>query len=182
MNGIVEKNYSEALFSLVSEERRDSLPEVNSELEQLDAVLKANPELVKLSTTPTVSREEKLDVIRAAFEGRVSTYVLNFLLLITENGRLPYFHGMYRHFRESYNEAFNLADITVVTTVPLSEETRSKITAKMEAVTGKKITLAEEIDKSIVGGIVVKYGNTSFDGSVKTKLEQLKKDIANVIC
>lgn len=182
MNGLVEKNYSDALFSLISEEQYDSLPEVTAELEQINAVLADNPELVKLSAAPTVSSEEKLDIIRAAFEGRVSKYVLNFLLLITENGRLPYFGGMYRQFREKYNEAYNLADITIVTTAPVSDEMRTKITAKMEQVTGKKITLTEEIDKSIIGGIIIKYGNTGFDGSVKTKLEQLKKDISNVVC
>lgn len=182
MTGIVEKNYGDALFELILEENSDMLKTVQEELSSVYSIISEVPEFIKLSKTPTVSAKEKMSIITDAFKGRVSDYTYHFLMVIAENGRLDYFGKIYRYFVSRCNEKLGIAEITVVTTSPLSEEQKAKIKLKMTQVTGKTITIKEEIDPSIIGGIVIKYGSRSFDGSVKARLDALKADIGSVIC
>ena len=123
-----------------------------------------------------------MSLIKDAFEGRVSDYTYRFLMILAENGRLEFFGKINRYFSSRCNERLGIAEITVVTTAPLSEELKAKIKLKMTQVTGKTITLKEEIDSSLIGGIVLKYGSKSFDGSVKARLDALKAEIGSVIC
>lgn len=182
MTGIVEKNYGDALFELIIEENAEMLKTVQEELASVNEILEQVPDFIKLTKTPTVSAEEKMSIIDETFSGRVSDYTYRFLMILAENGRLEFFGKINRYFSSRCNERLGIAEITVVTTAPLSEETKAKIKLKMTQVTGKTISLREEIDPSIIGGIVLKYGSRSFDGSVKARLDALKADIGSVIC
>lgn len=182
MAGLIEKNYGDALFELLTEEKPDMLKTVQRELAAVNDILTANPELIKLCRTPSIEKSEKLGVIESAFKGRLSDYSYNFLLVVTEAGRLDCFDKINRYFNELCNERFGIADITVITTEPLSESARQRIKLKMSQVIGKTVNIAEKTDPSIIGGIVIKYGNKSFDGSVKARLEALKTEISGIIC
>lgn len=182
MTGIVEKNYGDALFELIIEEKPEMLKTVQSEIASVNEILSEVPEFIKLTKNPTVSAEEKLSIIDETFKGRVSDYTYRFLMILAENGRLEFFGRINRYFSSRCNERLGIAEITVVTTAPLSEEAKAKIKLKMTQVTGKTVSLKEEIDPSIIGGIVLKYGSRSFDGSVKARLDALKTEIGSVIC
>ena len=84
MTGIVEKNYGDALFQLINEEAPAMLKTVQDELKSVNDILTEVPEFIKLTGTPTVSAEEKAEIIKEAFEGRVSDYTYRFLMIITE--------------------------------------------------------------------------------------------------
>jgi F-type H+-transporting ATPase subunit delta len=182
MPASVEKTYSDALFSLVSE-KGDKAAFINvlNELETIDEVIAGAPDFIKLFGTPTVSNDEKLSLIEKAFSGRVSEYVLNFLRVLTVKGRMGYYNRIYKTFRGSFNEKFGIAEITVTSSLPLSDALRAKITSRMTDITKKEVLLREKVDKSIIGGVMIDYGNTRLDGSVKTRLNELKKDIAGII-
>lgn len=180
MPGSVEKTYSDALFTVL-DDNRAAFEEALAALEAVDAVVSAAPEFLKFLGTPTVSAEEKLGVVEKAFGGKVSPYVLNFLKVLTVKGRFAHFNRIYKAFREDFNEKFGIAEITVTAPFPLDDELRGKIEARMEKITGKDITLREKVDKSLIGGVTIDYGNTRFDGSVKTRLGELKKEITGII-
>ena len=87
-----------------------------------------------------------------------------------------------KNFRALYNEHFRIAEITVTASAPLSESVREKIAAKMSEVTGKTVSIKEKVyDPSIIGGVVIDYGSTRYDGSVRTRLNELKKELGGVI-
>ena len=75
----------------------------------------------------------------------------------------------------------NIAEVKVTTSVPLSDGLKTKLKAKLEKVWGKSVILTETVDPDIMGGIVVNYGNTMMDGSVKSKLEAIQKQIKGII-
>ena len=182
MAGLVEKTYGDALFELILEETPGKLSEAKAELAAVNSVIKDVPELVKLSKTPTVEKGEKLELIESAFKGKLSEYIYNFLMVLTEAGRLEYFGKVTEYFGERCNEHLGIAEITVVTCQPLTDSAKKELSAKMEKLLGKKIEMKEELDPSIIGGIVVKNGNTTLDGSVKARLRALRTDIGSVIC
>lgn len=181
MAGLVEKNYGDALFELISEENPGKLVEVRDEMSAVNTVLSDSPELVKLMKTPTVEVEEKLALMSELFKSRVSDYTYRFLMVLTESGRISEFGGIYRYFSALCNEKLGIAEVTVITTEPLDDAMKAKIKLKMTQITGKTIVLKERTDPSIIGGIVLKYGDRSFDGSVKARLDAMKKEIGSVI-
>jgi len=182
MAGSVEKTYGDALFELILEEKPASLSETKEELKTVSSIISDVPELIKLSKTPTVGNEEKLGIIEAAFAGKLSEYVYNFIRVLTDAGRLDDLNRISKYFGQRCNDYLGIAEITVVTCEPLTASARAALSEKMSRVLGKKVVMNEELDRSIIGGIVVKNGNTTLDGSVRAKLRALKTDIGSVIC
>ena len=129
MAGLVEKTYGDALFELFLEEDPSKLTEAKEELSAVNSVISELPELIKLSKTPTIEKEEKLGIIKEAFEGRLSEYIFNFLMVLTEAGRLEYFDKVTEYFRERCNEYLGIADITVVTCQPLTAKAKADLSS-----------------------------------------------------
>lgn len=177
----VEKTYGDALFSLVTEEDESALSDILSQLKGISAVFADQPDFLKLLKTPTIPMDEKLSIVKEVFEGKVHRFVLNFLLVLAENGRADSFDRILEYFVQLHNDYKNIADVTVTSAIPLSDSTVEKIRAKMTSVTGKTVNITLKTDPSVIGGAVISYGNTTIDGSVKARLEQLKADIAGII-
>lgn len=179
MTGSVGKVYSEAIFELASEQ--NCAEAVFEELKSLKKIWCENPELAKLLREPTLSLSEKLSMTEKIFKGKVSETVYNFLCVLTEKGRADCLPEIADAYKEKWYEASGIAEVTVTTDAPLSDELREKLLKKLEKTYKKKILLKEKIDSSIMGGIVVNYGNTMLDGSVKTRLENVRKQIKGII-
>ncbi|MBP1561104.1 MAG: ATP synthase F1 subunit delta [Oscillospiraceae bacterium] len=174
-----EKIYSEAVFELAKEQ--SCADAIKDELDALAVVFKDNPELPKLLTAPTVTLDEKLDVVKNIFGGKVSELTYNLLCVTTEKGRAAIIPDVAEDYKNRWYEMKNIAEVKVTTSVPLSENLRAKLKAKLEAVYKKTVILTESVDPSIMGGIVLNYGNTLLDGSVKAKLDAIQKQIKGVI-
>lgn len=182
MNDKAEKVYGEAFFELCLEECPDKLQSITEELTALGGIFRENPELVKIMGTPTISAEEKLSLTKEIIEnGNVCELCGNLLCVLAERGRFNCFDGIVKQFRAKYNEHFNIADITVTTSAPLTEELRGRIIARMSEVTGKTVNLREKLDPDIIGGIVIDHGSTRYDGSVKARIGAIKKELGSVI-
>ena len=180
MTGTVEKNYSLALFDAINEEGED-LATARTELNSVKDVVNGTDGFVKLMSTPTVSTEEKLSVIKEAFDGKLSRCVYNVLCEITEGGRWDRFEKISAAFSELCNEKLGIAEITVTTAFPLTSAQREQVQKKMSQIIGKNVLMSEKLDKTIMGGIVVDYGDTRMDGSIKTRLEGLRDSFAQLI-
>lgn len=179
----VSKVYADAVFELCCEE--DKLDTVYEELKELDAILydkeSGAGELVEFLSTPVISDEEKIGVLKNIFEGRLDTLTLDFLCLLTEKGRFGFYDRIFEELRTLYNDKMNILEVTAVTSEPMSDRLAEKLKAKLEATTGRQVILTRKLDKSLIGGIVVRYGHTQLDSSVKTKLDKLKAQINSVI-
>ncbi len=179
MTGKAEKVYSEAVFELAKEQ--GNADEVKEELDALAEIFDSAPELGKFLTVPTVTIGEKLSVIERTFKGKISDTSYNLLCVAAENGRAALIPGIAADYRERWYEMKNIAEVKVTTSIPLSDTLRIKLKAKLEAVMKKTVILTENVDPSIMGGIILNYGNTMTDGSVRSKLDALQKQIKGVI-
>ncbi len=179
MSGLVEKVYSQALFEIGCEE--NSLPQLFNETESLKKIFNDNPELSKLLSAPTVNAEEKQKILKRLFGGRVSERVYNLLCVVTEKNRAAYFVKIADEFKRLYYDKAGILEITAITAEPMSENVKNKLKAKFEQVSKKKILLTQKTDKSILGGIVVEYGSTMMDASLKTKLDALHGNMTGII-
>ena len=126
--------------------------------------------------------DEKLGMMRDIISrGEISEITGNLLCVLTERGRMNCFGGILRNFRASYNEYFKIAEITVTSSAPLPEAVVEKIRAKMSEGTGKTVSVKEKVDPALIGGVVIDYGSTRWDGSIRSRLAGLRKELGGVI-
>ena len=171
-------NYAEALFSL-SEEMGIS-DGVISELGAVTEILCAYPEYVKLLDTPAVSVTEKLPLIDAAFAS-VTEIVANVIKILTEKHSVHLFPEIAKEYSAIYNDSRGICNAEVISAVQLTDSQAEKIKEKLEAITGKTIVIKNTVDKSILGGIKLRYLGKELDGSLKARLNSIEKSLKNTI-
>lgn len=181
MTGSVEKVYSQALLELAYEIGDDAAAEIDEELAAIADIFSANPGLYDVLGSPTVTDEEKRSLINELFEGKISRTVLGLLCVLTESGRCRYLGAVTRAYRKAYYEKSGIAEVCVTTVKPLTPDQKERLISKLSKLYAKKIILTEKIDESIVGGMIVNCGDSMLDGSVKTKLENMRKQIKDMI-
>lgn len=182
MNDKAEKVYGEAFFELCEEQGDAVMKDILGELTELNGIFTENPEFIKLMGTPTVAVDEKISLIKEMSEtGGISELTTNLLCLLAEKSRFGCFPGIIKYYRDEYNERFKLADITVTSAKPLSDALREQIAAKMSQIIGKTVTITEKVDENLIGGIIIDYGSRRYDGSVKSRLNALKNELASII-
>lgn len=170
----VAKLYANALFEIYLEDGADD--KIHAELNEFADVFNKNPELSQLLSAPLLTGEEKISVVSKIFDDNGLIY--DYLCLLCEKGRAGYFEEITEVFNKRYNEYKNIADVTVITSVPLTEELRNKLVAKLESNLKKKIVLKEKTDPKIIDGIIVEYDNKRIDNSVRSGLEVLRHNVA----
>ena len=144
-------------------------------------VFRETPDFLKLLTTPSIAFEDKQNVLKRVFEGRIQPFLLNFLMLITEKGRVGLIFEMREAYKEQYYFENNIAEVCAVTAVPMSDALREKLKNKMQAVTGRQVVLETSVDPEIIGGIVVKVNNEQFDTSLRTRISEIAARLTNTI-
>ena len=179
MADIVSERYALSLYEVAAEEKKEK-----AYLDELTAVSKAfarEPDFLKMLQTPCIALEDKQNVLRKVFEGRIETFLLNFLMLITEKGRVGLIHDMREAYKEHYYFENGIVEVRAITAKPMSAALTEKLKAKMSAVTGKQVVLETSVDESLIGGIVVKLGNEQFDTSLRTRLNEIAARLTNTI-
>lgn len=179
MADIVSERYALSLYEVAADEKKEK-----AYLDELTAVCEVfgrEPDFLKMLTTPSIALEEKQNVLRKVFEGRIEPFLLNFLMLITEKGRVGLVQDMRQAYKEHYYFENGIVEVRAVTAKPMSAALIEKLKEKMSAVTGKQVVLETSVDPQIIGGIVVKMGNEQFDTSLRTRLSELAARLTNTI-
>ncbi|MBR6101577.1 MAG: ATP synthase F1 subunit delta [Ruminococcus sp.] len=175
----VKNVYAEALFQLCEE--RGITAEADEELDGIRELFSANEEYTRLLSSPLVGFDEKKKLLSAAFEGKVSDTVFDFLCVVTEKGRAGFTAEICREFRRLFYIKQGILEVSVVTAMPLSEALADKLKAKLESTLNKKIIMHTEVDKGLIGGIIVRYEGAELDSSVRGRLDRLKSQIDGII-
>ena len=166
--------YAEALFLLASETGRESA--FREELARIAPFF--TEEYLAYLSTPAVPVTERTEALKRAFEGAVSEEVLSFLCLLTEKGRMGIFHDALKEYGKLDDSRRRVTEARVVTALPLSEEEKARLTAKLEAVSGKRVAASFEIDASLLGGVLVEMDGRTYDGSLRFRLQDVKDEIS----
>lgn len=174
MAKLVSKTYGEALFDLALEDK--TLDLITDEVKVMTEVLASNEELTKLFNHPKVSKQEKINVIENVFKGRFSDTIVGFLVLIMEKGRYEEIDSIFEYFLSCVREYRNIGVAYVTSAVELTKDQQAKIEEKLLATT--KYTQFEmnfNVDKSIIGGIIIRINDRVVDNSIKNQLKNMTK-------
>ena len=172
------KMYGGSLYDLAAEEGLET--RILGELDEVQKLLKQNPDYLRLLSTPSIPKKERCALLDEAFRGQVHLYVLNFLKILCEKGTLRELSGCARAYRIRYNQAHGILEATAISAVPLTEQQRAALHAKLESLTGKTIDLKTKVDAKVLGGIRLDIEGTELDGTVQNRLAALRRDIASV--
>lgn len=179
MAKLVSKTYGEALFELAVEEGKED--ELLEEILQLKDVLAQNPDFGKLMNHPKILKEEKLDVLAKVFADRISKELLGFLHLIISKDRYGEIDRILDYFVDEVKRLKGIGIAYVSTASDLSEAKKKEIEEKLLATTSyKKMEMHYQVDEDLIGGMVIRIGDRVVDGSVKTRLYELEKQLLKI--
>jgi len=166
--------YARSLFQVAREQ--DKLDVVREQLGQIDESLAAGRELRLFFFSPYFSTGEKREGLRRTIEG-ADPVTMNLLDVLVENHRLPLIARVRREYERLWRDANQLLPVTVTSAAPLDEAVVARIGEEIGRQTGRKVELTRSVDPSLVGGFVVRVGNSILDSSIKNRLENLRKQI-----
>ena len=172
----VAKRYAGALFAVA--QRDGILDAVASDLALISRFLAEVPYLRAVIMQPMVSDAQKNKVAEDAFGDRVTASSLSFLKLLIRKRREELIEECAREYHALMAEHTNTADAEASTAVPLTPDQAERLTQSLQTLTGKTIRLTPQVDKSLVGGVVVRIGDRVMDGSVRGKLERLERQLS----
>jgi ATP synthase F1 delta subunit len=167
--------YSRALFEVAQE--RDTLDEVRAQLGQFADALEADRDLAIFFFSPYFSTEEKKDGLARAVEG-ADPAVSNFLELLIENHRMPVINRVRRQLDALWEEKHRLLPVEVTSAVELDRAVLDDVGRQIGEGTGRRVELTSHVDPAILGGVVLRVGNSILDASIRNRLEQLRKQVA----
>lgn len=179
MAKLISKTYGDALFELAVE--KDKVDVLLEEIEQLKGVLSENEDFGRLMNHPKIIKEEKIQVAKDVFTGRISDELLGFLTIIITKDRYKDIDAILDYFIAEVKRYKGIGIATVTTAVPLKEEQCKKIEQKLLDTTQyTKMEMHYNLDESLIGGMVVRIGDRVVDSSIKTKLSELQKELLKV--
>jgi F-type H+-transporting ATPase subunit delta len=147
-----------------------------TELESLRTdVLDRQPKLLELFASELVSEDEKLAVIDRVFGGRASTLLVNFLKVLNKHGRLGMIRDVVAAARKLWETRSGRQPVLLETANPLSPELEQELLASLTKVLGADPIVSASINPDLIAGFVIRVGDRVFDGSVRTRLEAMRK-------
>ena len=171
----VAKRYAAALFGVA--QRDGILDAVEKDLLLIGRFLAEVPYLRSVLLLPLISDERKYKILDEAFGDRVTTSSLSFLKLMVRKRREDLIEEALREFRVLLAELENTVDAEAATAVPLTADQSARLTASLQTMTGKTVRLTAHLDPALVGGVVVRIGDTVIDGSVRGQLARLEQQL-----
>ncbi|MDA8125796.1 MAG: ATP synthase F1 subunit delta [Deltaproteobacteria bacterium] len=169
----IAKRYAQAFFEIAGEEKR--YEEYYRELNLFSALLKENENLSEFLSNPVVDQPEKKTVVESVLAKlRISPLTANFLKLLVDKRRIGILSDIEDCYRELMDLTLQKIRISVQTAFPLTVELSGRLQAGLERMTGKQVEMTVQEDSSLLGGIVVRVGDTLYDGSIRTQLNNIR--------
>lgn len=180
MINVVANRYAEALFQLGEEE--NSTDTLFKELEKVvDMMTKVSKDFYKVLKSPLVSKSEKKNLVEIIFDKEVSSNIKNFLKVLVDKDRIAFLEDIELAYKDLLNKKNNITDGVAISAIPMSKTDIKELEVKLSNKYNKNVTIENVVDKTILGGVLVRIGNEQIDGTVKTRLDKMKEKLSEVI-
>lgn len=167
--------YARSLFEVARD--RGTIDEVRDQLGEIADALEDNRQLATFFFSPYFSTDEKKDGLARTVQG-ADEIVVNFLELLLENHRMPVVFRIRREFDALWREENRLLPVQVTSAVELDEDVARRIGEAIGERTGERVDLTTVVDPDILGGIVLRVGNSILDASIRNRLDHLRREVA----
>lgn len=171
----LDRRYAEALYEVAEE--KGKVDEYLEDLRIIVDMFKNDENFIKVIKHPRISTSRKRELFTTIFKDKIDDELLSFLLILINKGRILYLEEKLKEMEKIHLERHNTLIAEVKTAVPLTEEEKNKLVEKLEKKYDKKVLLDDSIERKLIGGVYVRVGDDVIDGTIKHKLEELKKRI-----
>ena len=173
------RRYSQAIFRIALENKE--LNRWQSDLRKTASLMKDHA-LLSLISHPKITVEEKSKTLTQRL-GDINPLAIKLVLLLAAKGKLALIDDIaeeYQVLLDNYRgiEGTELAEVT--TAIPLDDAYQLKIAQRITEIIGKPVMLRHKVDPGIIGGIIIRVGDKLIDGSIRSKLAALRKDLGGV--
>jgi F-type H+-transporting ATPase subunit delta len=173
----VARRYATALADVVG--ARPEARAVQDELRVWAEMMQTHPSLLEVFRNPVIPYEQKRKVLAALIgRTRVHPTTANFLQVLLRNHRLTDLAAINHSFARVLDERAGLVSAHVTTARPLPAPAQEQLRARLAQMTGHNVRLQFAVDEELIGGVVTRIGSTVYDGSVRTRLQQIKQRMA----
>jgi len=172
----ISRRYAKALLSIGQEDGR--YQEYGQNLNEFEKFCSANPEFFQILCNRLFPLENRKKILEVVLEkSSFFEVVKNFLRLLVDKNRLAAIGEVNVYYTRLTDELSNIARAGVITAKPLKKEALGKLENALRNLTSQEVKMAVEVDASLIGGLVVKIGDTVLDGSVRAQLRALKESL-----
>lgn len=169
----LNRRYALALYKIGEE--KGKVEEYLEQLKQVVSIIEENPAFVEIIKDPEISTLEKKNMFTDVFKDKIDDDVFSFLLILIEKGRINDIRGKLREMENIYLEKHDTVVAKVKTVIPLTDDETKTLKDKLEKKFNKKVLIKSELDPSIIGGVYINVDNQVMDGTIKSKLSEMKK-------
>lgn len=167
------RRYTRALFGVAQRDRL--VDRVGDDLQAFEAVLRSEPRLRRVLKAPIIPEQQKRDLVRSAFAGKMDDLTLRFVEMVIRKNREEILDDVPAEFQRLSYAMSNVIPVQVTSAVPLEPAEREALSKSLSVRTGKKVLLDERVDPELMGGALLRIGDTIIDGSVRGQLRLLRK-------
>jgi len=167
--------YARSLFEAA--EDQDKLDEIREQLGQFADAIESNRDLAVFFFSPYFSTPEKKDGLTKTVDGADPT-LINFLELLIEKHRMPAVFRIRRYYDGLWEQENKVLPVQISTATELDDKIVKQIGDRIAKDTGQKIELTADVNPDILGGIILRVGNSILDASIRNRLDNLRKHVA----
>lgn len=176
MAKLAAKVYGDGLFDLALE--KQEVDGFFEEVKVLQTVLRENSELSKLMSHPQVSRDEKVQMIKDIFEGKIREELTGFFILVVEKGRFGEIQSILDYFTDLVYEHKKIGKARVVSAVPLSDVQKEAVRERLLATTAyEQMEITYQVDAALIGGMIIRIKDRVADNSIRTRIDLMTRDL-----
>lgn len=170
--------YSRALLEVAREE--EALLEYREELNEVWQLIQEHQDLHNALFHHRVLPEQKKEILREIFAGKLNKKLINFLCLLVDKRREYFLEAIIADFNRRVNEEAGILEVEVETAFELPAVLKDKLLAKLEEILDYEININTRINPEIIGGVVLKAGDFVVDGSLRSRFNSLQKKIEKI--
>ncbi len=172
----IGKEYGTALFMLACE--KEQKHEYAGALETVKKVFDEEPAYLAFLSSPAIGMSERLDAIVTAFGEKLPEDVVSYMQLLCEKGRIPCFYDSVTEYNKLFDESERVLSAKITSAVELTDDEKQKLKEKLEEKCKTAVTMEFFIDETLMGGIVAEVDGKVLDGSLRSRLRDIK-DVIN---
>lgn len=173
----VAKRYAKSLLDLANEQK--VMDAVNNDMKLFVDVCSKNRDLAMLLSNPIIDSSKKLKILTQIFSDKLNKMTMSFFAIVVKKGRESYLYDIAKSFLAQYKVLKGIQTAEVISAVGLDDNLRKKIYDLVRKGSNSEVELIERIDKSLIGGFVLRLGDKQYDASVASDIRKLAQSFSS---
>ena len=173
----VAKRYAKSLLDLADEQK--VMDAVNNDMKLLVDVADQNRDLKLLLSNPIIDSAKKLSILTQLFADKMNKMTISFFSIVTRKRRENYLYEIAKAFTSQYKTLKGIQTAEVISAIGLDENLRKQVYDLIRKGSNEQVELIEKVDKSLIGGFVLRIGDKQYDASVKSDIRKLARTFSD---